>query len=102
MAEWVLLGIMAVLVWFWFDSVAKREIAIRIGQQLAARCQLQFLDESVACERLRLGRDSNGHLQIERTYYFDVSNRGVERMACQLQLRGKHLIAWHIPPYAPQ
>lgn len=102
MAEWGLLGIMIALVWFWLDSVSKREIAIRLGQQLAARCQLQFLDESVACERLAFGRDSDGHLQIERTYHFDVSHQGVERMACQLQLRGKQLIAWHIPPYSPQ
>lgn len=101
MAEWVLLGVIAALVWFWFDSIGKREIAVRVGHQLAARCQLQFLDESVACTRLGFGRDSNGHLQLERTYHFDVSSRGVERMACQLQLRGSQLIAWHIPPYSP-
>lgn len=102
MAEWLLLVIVLALAWFWFDSVAKREAAIRIGQQLAQRCQLQFLDETVACARIGFARDSNGRMQLLRTYSFDVSSHGVERMACHLQLRGAQLVSWHIPPYTTQ
>lgn len=102
MAEWILLTVLLALCWFWMDSVAKREVAIRIGQQLAQRCQLQFLDETVACAKLRFARDGNGRMQLLRTYTFDVSSLGTERMACHLQLRGSQLIAWHIPPYSTQ
>lgn len=102
MTEWALLLLLLALIWFWLDTLSKRDIAMRIGQQLAERCQLQFLDETVACAHIRFSRDGQGRMQLQRTYTFDVSNRGVERMACQLQLRGKQLIAWHIPPYATQ
>jgi Protein of unknown function (DUF3301) len=102
MAETMLLGLLIALAWFWMDSIAKREIAIKIGRQLAERCHLQFLDETVACSRLRFARDGNGRMQLQRTYTFDVSSQGVERMAAHLQLRGGLLVAWHIPPYATQ
>jgi hypothetical protein len=102
MAEWMLLALMVAGAWFWIDSVAKREIALKIGRQLADRCHLQFLDESVACSRVGCARDGDGRVQLQRTYTFDVSSHGIERMACHLQLRGSQLVAWHIPPYATQ
>lgn len=102
MAEWSLLAIIVAGAWFWMDSVSKREIALKIGRQLAERCQLQFLDETVACSHTGFARDSNGRMQLQRTYTFDVSSHGIERMACHLQLRGGQLVAWHIPPYAAQ
>lgn len=102
MAEWLLLALLLALGWFWMDSVSKRDIAVRIGQQLAQRCQLQFLDETVACAKVSFARDGNGRMQLQRTYTFDVSSHGTERMACHLQLRGSQLVAWHIPPYAAQ
>lgn len=102
MAEWALLTLLIAGAWFWIDSIAKRETALKIGRQLAERCHLQFLDETVACSRVRFARDSNGRMQLHRTYTFDVSSQGLERMACHLQLRGNQLVAWHIPPYATQ
>lgn len=102
MAEWSLLAIVITGAWFWMDSIAKREIALNIGRQLSERCRLQFLDETVACSHIRFARDGNGRMQLQRTYTFDVSSHGSERMACHLQLRGKQLVAWHIPPYVTQ
>jgi hypothetical protein len=40
MAEWALLAILIAGAWFWMDSVAKREAALKIGRQLAERCYL--------------------------------------------------------------
>jgi hypothetical protein len=102
MAEWALLALMVAGAWFWIDSVSKREIALKLGRQIAERWQLQFLDETVACSRVGFARDGNGRMQLLRTYTFDVSSQGLERMACHLQLRGGQLLSWHIPPYATQ
>lgn len=102
MAEWALLTLLIAGAWFWIDSIDKRETALKIGRQLAERCHLQFLDETVACSRVGFARDSNGRMQFHRTYTFDVSSQGLERMACHLQLRGSQLVAWHIPPYVTQ
>jgi hypothetical protein len=87
------------LAWFWFDSIGARDTAISKGQELTDRTNLQLLDESVACTRIRLARNQKGHVQILRIYDFDVSANGGDRMHCQLTLLGQDLHAWYIPPY---
>jgi Protein of unknown function (DUF3301) len=99
MFETILLAVLVFAAWFWLDSVSKREVATQYGRTLASRFQLQLLDETVACNRIRLGRDSNGHAQLLRFYEFEVSASGAERMQCNLELLGKELRTWHIPPY---
>jgi len=100
MFETILLAILILAAWFWLDSISKRETAIQYGRELAGRCNLQLLDETVACNMIRFGRDNRGHAQLLRYYEFEVSSSGAERMQCNLQLLGKQLQAWHIPPYA--
>ena len=99
MLETILLALLLLSAWMWLDSIAKREIAINSGRELASRYSLQLLDETVACTQIRIGRDSRGHAQLQRLYEFEVSASGAERMQCNLQLLGKHLQTWHIPPY---
>lgn len=100
MFELLLLALLIAMGWFWLDSIAKREVAIKLGRELAGRWQLQLLDETVACTQIRLGRDNRGHAQLLRLYDFEVSASGAERMQCTLQILGKQLQNWHIPPYA--
>lgn len=100
--ELILLFILITLAWFWLDSLAKRERAIALGTELAARLNLQLLDETVSCSKLWLGRNRRGHVQILRTYEFDVSANGVDRLHCHLMLLGNQLGTWHIPPYATE
>lgn len=99
MFEFLLLALLLAAGWFWLDSIAKREVAITLGRELAGRWQLQLLDETVACTQIRLGRDSRGHARLQRIYAFEVSASGAERMQCNLQLLGTQLQTWHIPPY---
>lgn len=97
--ELMLLVILIALGWFWLDSLDKRERAILLGRELAARFNLQLLDESVACSRIWLARNRRGHMQLLRTYEFDVSASGNDRLHCHLMLFGNQLGSWHIPPY---
>ncbi len=99
MFEFLLLALLLAAGWFWLDSIAKREVAVALGRELAGRWQLQLLDETVACTQIRLGRDTRGHAQLQRLYAFEVSASGAERMQCSLVLLGKQLQSWHIPPY---
>lgn len=87
------------LAWFWLDSVQAREIAVAAGSQAAQRCGLQFLDETVALARLRAARDGEGRLRLLRTYGFEVSDTGADRLPCSITLLGKHVEAIDIPPY---
>lgn len=97
--ELALLILMIVIAWFWLDSMAKRERAILLGKELAARFNLQLLDETVACSKLLLARNSRGRMHLLRTYEFDVSANGADRLNCHLMLLGNQLGSWHIPPY---
>jgi hypothetical protein len=97
--ENILLITILLLAWYWLDSLSARDQAITKGHDLTQRTQLQLLDESVACVRLRLGRNVKGHVQIQRTYEFDVSANGGDRMHCHLVLLGRDLQSWYIPPY---
>jgi len=97
--EMALILILLALAWFWIDSLDKRERAILLGSELASRLNLQLLDETVSCSRIWLGRNRRGHVQFLRTYEFDVSASGVDRLHCHLMLLGNQLGSWHIPPY---
>jgi hypothetical protein len=97
--ELILLFVLIALAWFWLDSMDKRERAILLGQELASRFNLQLLDETVACNKLWLARNRRGHMQFLRTYAFEVSASGAERLHCHLVLLGNQLGEWHIPPY---
>ena len=97
--ENILLIAMILVAWLWFDIISARDAAISKGHDLTKRTNLQLLDESVACVRLRLSRNPKGHVQIQRTYEFDVSANGGDRMNCHLVLLGRDLQSWYIPPY---
>lgn len=97
--ENILLLICLLLAWFWFDGISARDTAIEKGRDLTERVNLQLLDESIACVKIRFARNAKGHMQLQRTYEFDVSANGGDRMHCHLILLGKSLQSWYIPPY---
>ncbi len=88
-----------IIAWFWLDSLRVRELAVLAGRRAAEQCELQFLDESVACSKLWLGRDSAGQMRLLRTYRFEVSDTGSERLACSLTLLGDRVEKIDMPPY---
>ncbi len=99
MLDLVLLLLGSALVWFWLDSIAAREVAMAAGRQTAERYGLQFLDETVAVIRLRAARDGNGRLRLQRTYRFEVSDTGAERLGCSVTLLGRRVEAVQVPPH---
>jgi hypothetical protein len=95
---YLLLAIVAAA-WFWLDSLNARDIAVAAGRQAAERYGLQLLDETVAISRLWAARDNMGRMRIQRTYTFEVSDTGTDRLACKITLLGKRLQALDMPPY---
>lgn len=97
--ESVLLVAALLLAWFWLESLKVRDIAIKTGRQAAERYGLQLLDETVAMTRIWVARDSNGRLRFLRTYAFEVSDTGTDRLSCYLTLLGNRLEHVDIPPH---
>jgi hypothetical protein len=92
-AEALLLTSLASLAWFWWDSLQKRELAVRAARAVCERANVQFLDDSVAVSKMRLKRDSNQRARIYREYSFDYSSVGDDRQAGRVYLLGEVVLS---------
>ncbi|MFM9912392.1 MAG: DUF3301 domain-containing protein [Methylophilaceae bacterium] len=97
--EIILLAAIILGGWFWLDGLSVHEVAINAGRQAAASNGLQLLDETVAVSRLWVARDAYGRLRFQRTYTFEVSDTGADRLSCTLILLGRKLEQIDIPPH---
>ena len=79
--------------WFWWDSLKKREIAVRAARQVCTQAGVQFLDDSVALRRMRLRRDDNQRARIFREFAFDYSSVGDDRQAGRVYLLGDQVLS---------
>lgn len=73
-----LLGLAALLLWFWFDSMRARERAVLNAKALCEREGLQFLDDTVALRRLTVGWGMRGP-HLRRVYRFEYTATGTTR-----------------------
>ncbi len=97
--ETTLLIAVVVAAWFWLDSLSARDIAVAAGRQAAEKYGLQLLDDTVAISKLWVARDGYGRLKLQRTYTFEVSDTGSDRLPCSLMLLGKRIERIDVPPH---
>ena len=85
-----LLGFLALgaIVWYWFDSLKAREIGVDAARRACAREGVQFLDETVVGQGLRLARDDDGRVVLEgrEVVLVDVSAHRLARRAVVIDL----------------
>lgn len=77
--------------WYWFSAKTLQELAFHAVTQRCEQLQLQMLDQYVALQNIRFGRDALGHRQIIRTYGFEFSSTGNERYHGQIILAGQQV-----------
>jgi hypothetical protein len=97
--ELILLITVVIAAWFWLDSLSARDIAVATGRQAAEKFGLQLLDDTVAISKMWAARDSYGRLRLQRTYSFEVSDTGADRLQCSLTLLGMRIERIDIPPH---
>ncbi|MCU7796671.1 MAG: DUF3301 domain-containing protein [Candidatus Thiodiazotropha sp. (ex Notomyrtea botanica)] len=90
----LLLALM-MLIWFWRDSLKVREIATRISRKACESYGVQFLDQTVALQRLTLRWVRSG-LKLRRTYQFDYSLEGQGRRTGYLVMMGNQHVSLHL------
>ncbi len=91
--EWLPLVILAGLAWFWWDSLQKRELAVRAARAVCERANVQFLDDSVALSKMKLRRDSNQRARLYREFSFEYSSVGDDRLAGRVYLLGEIILS---------
>ena len=95
----LLLLFLAVLGWFWFDSLRALEVARNAGRRACKDADVQFLDDTVASIGLALVRDDSGRRVLRRTYRFEFSETGDTRLEGKLILYGNRVESLTMEPY---
>lgn len=85
--------------WLWLENQGVRDRAIAIAKDFCAKENVQFLDEAMAAVSYRLKRDAHGRLAIARTYQFEFSDTGDNRLKGTIIMLGKNLETLHLQPY---
>lgn len=85
------------IAWFWVDSMRAKELASAVCRRTCRRCDVQFLDDTVALVALGITRVDNKQLRIRRVYQFEFSDDGHDRLSGIVAISGTHIDMIHLP-----
>ena len=88
----VLLFIIVIAVYIWYESLRIRELVIEHCKQLCREAGVQLLDQTVAQVSLSIKRTNVGGVALLRKYQFEVSEDGVDRYQGYISLLGGRII----------
>jgi hypothetical protein len=78
---------------FWNDSLRARDRMVQSCARLCRELKVQFLDETVALDRIRLARSSRGWPEFIRIYSFEFSGTGTDRWQGRATLAGQRVLS---------
>lgn len=87
----IVLLILAVLMYFWLDSMKSRENAVRAAHIACQEISVQLLDQTVSLSAIKPIRNRQGRLVFRRVYAFEFSVDGSERRQGRAIMHGKWL-----------
>lgn len=90
--ELLALALLTALGWLWFDSLKVREVAVRAAREACATEGLLFLDDTVGIAGLKLARNAQGRVQLQRAYDFEFSDTGNNRLRGSVVLLGARVV----------
>lgn len=96
MLTWdLLIGLFALglIALYWRDALIVKERAERAARTRCEHLQLQFLDESIALQSVWFERNSEGRLRFCRTYHFEFTATGADRVIARVKAVGKDIVA---------
>ena len=82
---------LAVLAWFWMNSIRAKEIAMQASAIACQQIQAQFLDQTASLKKIQLIRNKKGRLGFERIYSFDFSRDRESREKGLVMIKG-HIV----------
>lgn len=87
----VLLLMLGAAIWFWYDTLRARELALGAAGELCRAQHYQLLDSTVSVQRTELVRSPDGYRQFRRTFQFNYSDDGDSRHVGFVIVRGNHV-----------
>lgn len=89
MASILIIFFLALLAWFWIDSVRAKETAMIASAKACHEIQAQFLDQTASLKSLRMTRNKGGRMIFQRIYNFDFSRDRQTRLKGQVTIHGQ-------------
>jgi len=81
--------LLLLVIWYWWDTIWAKEVARRAGLKACKNAEVQFLDDTVAKQKIWFNRNEQGHLTICRRYTFEFTHFGDKRYQGHITLQGK-------------
>lgn len=97
--SWLVILIVACLVWLWWDGLGAKEVARASCLRLCREHDVLFLDDTVALASLRLRRNSNGSVGILRRFNFEFTSDGELRYQGYVEMLGRRVLQVHMDAY---
>lgn len=82
---------------FWWTSARARELAVRHAREACRRQQVQFLDQTVALDRIQISRSRNGTACLRRTFAFEFTDHADYRDRAEVTMNGARLLRVNFP-----
>jgi hypothetical protein len=101
MIELTILFVFVAGAWFWLDSLRARDVALDGARRACEAEGVQLLDWTVTMKKIRLGRDDEGRRALQRTYEFEFSDTGNNRVGGSITVIGRQMLALSLPVIAP-
>jgi len=87
------------LAWFWWNSRGAAETAIQAAKNSCNRAGVSFLNDTVGWKKLRLKRNSQGRVQIQRTYFFEFASDMQQRYQGEVVMLGPYVTKVDLDAY---
>ena len=81
---------------FWLTSLKVREAAVKAARVACESDGLLLLDDTVAIRAIRLARNEEGHVRLQRTYDFEYSDTGDNRRKGSVVLLGTRVVVFNV------
>lgn len=91
MTELTVFLLLAAAVWFIFDSMKAREAAHAAARRACEEAGVQFLDDTVSQSGMRVARDAEGRMALERHFRFEFTPTGDDRQQGRVRLLGNRV-----------
>lgn len=85
----------------WLNSIRVREEAVQAARAACAAEGFQLLDDTVSITSLKPARDADGSLRLMRSYEFEYSDTGDNRLKGSIVLSGRRVLLLNLGTDSP-
>jgi hypothetical protein len=80
---------LAMVAWYWWDTMQSKEVARQAGKRACDQAGVQFLDDTVEKKKIWIRRNNRGRLEFCRIFFFEFATDGEYRYQGRVVVLGK-------------